>query len=285
MALDSGFVSAWAQLSRLHSFLYYNGSLSVADARVALAAAQRATALAPDAPESHLALGDYHNYVTGDFARAMTSYLPACGSPPPTPRCSPRPASPSRAWAGRTRPSARFRQAAALDPRSVIASRRLARAYLWLRRYPEAIAECDRAMAFAPENAALLQNRVMVQLAQGDLEGARALLRASRSEPTGLVAYFSLFWDLYWALDREQQDLALRLTPSAFDDNRGGWGLVQAQIHSLHGDQARARAYADSARQALETAVRDNPDDSQSLVLLAVALAYQGRKAEAIARG
>ncbi len=30
-------------------------------------AAQRVAAIAPGAPETHLALGDYHNYVTGDF--------------------------------------------------------------------------------------------------------------------------------------------------------------------------------------------------------------------------
>jgi serine/threonine protein kinase/tetratricopeptide (TPR) repeat protein len=285
VALDSGFVSAWAQLSRLHSVLYYNGSLSVADARAALAEAQRAAALAPDAPESHLALGDYYNSVIGDFARAMTSYSAGLRLAPTNAALLTAAGIAEQSLGRADSALARFRQAAALDPRSVIASRRLARAYLWLRRYPEAIAECDRAMAFAPENSALLQNRVMVELAQGDLEGARALLRASRSEPTGLVAYFSLYWDLYWALNREQQDLALRLTPSAFDDNRGAWGLVQAQIRALHGDQTRARVYADSARQALEAAVRDNPDDSQSLALLGVALAYQGRTAEAIATG
>jgi TolB-like protein/tetratricopeptide (TPR) repeat protein len=285
VALDSGFASAWAQLSRVHSVLYYNGSLSGADARTGLAAAQRASGLAPDAPESHLALGDYHNYVTADFSRAMASYSAGLRLAPTNAALLTGAGIAEQSLGRADSALARFRQAAALDPRSALTSRRLARAYLWLRRYPEAIAECDRGLAFASDNLGILQNRVMVALAQGDLEAARAVLRNSRAEPTGLVAYFSLYWDLYWVLDRQQQDLVLRLTPSAFDGNRAAWGIVQAQIHALRGDQARARVYADSARQALEAGIRDNPDDTQSLALLGVALAYQGRTAQAIAAG
>ena len=93
------------------------------------------------------------------------------------------------------------------------------------------------------------------------------------------------YWDSIWALSEPQQDLLLRLTPSSFDDNRVAWGLVLAETYALRGDQARARAYADSASQAGEAGVKITPDDAQTHALLGVALAYLGRKADAIREG
>ena len=44
----------------------------------------------------------------------------------------------------------------------------------------------------------------MVALAQGDLAGAQAALRAGLAtvEPAALLAYFGQYWDLYWVLDQ-----------------------------------------------------------------------------------
>ena len=90
----------------------------------------------------------------------------------------------------------------------------------------------------------------MTFLAQGDLERARAVLTAAprlvSSRPT-LVAFIATFWDLYWALDDEQQALLLRLTPGPFDDDRAGWGLALAgRVRPARVTRRRARAYADS---------------------------------------
>ena len=54
---------------------------------------------------------------------------------------------------------------------------------------------------------------------------------------------------------------------------------------ALRGDAARARAYADSARVDGESQAREAPDDGQLHVLLGTALAYLGRKAEAVREG
>src|SRR5262249_12760740 len=53
----------------------------------------------------------------------------------------------------------------------------------------------------------------------------------------------------------------------------------------MEGDGRRARAYADSARMSYEQQMRDNPEDPQVHGLLGVALAYMGRKADAIREG
>ena len=91
--------------------------------------------------------------------------------------------------------------------------------------------------------------------------------------------------DLYWVLDDAQQRLLLRLSPQPFGGDRAAWGLALAQTHALRGAQALARAYADSARVAFEARLRDVPEDAPTHAYLGLALAYLGRRAEAIREG
>jgi tetratricopeptide (TPR) repeat protein len=86
-------------------------------------------------------------------------------------------------------------------------------------------------------------------------------------------------------LDDEQQKLLLRLPPGPFDGDRETWGLALAGTFALRGDTARARAYGDSARIAGEAYLREAPNNAQLHVLLGTALAYAGRKAEAVREG
>jgi serine/threonine-protein kinase len=178
-------------------------------------------------------------------------------------------------------------RAAALDPRSAAAARRVGTTLLFLRRYPEAQAALDRALALAPTNLLVMLQRAMVALAQGDLAGAQAVVRAglAATEPGALLAFFANYQDLYWVLDDAQQQQLLALPPSAFDDDRGAWAIVRAETYALRGNRALARVYADSARVVLEEQLRATPDDGQRHVFRGLALAYLGRKAEAIQEG
>jgi len=128
---------------------------------------------------------------------------------------------------------------------------------------------------------------VLVALAQGQLSTAQAVVRAASNEvdPTALVAHVAMWYDTYWVLDESQQRLLLRLTPSAFDDNRGLWGLVFAQTYALHGHTAKVSVHADSARLAFQELVQASPQDAQLHALLGVALAYLGQKEAAIREG
>jgi len=53
----------------------------------------------------------------------------------------------------------------------------------------------------------------------------------------------------------------------------------------MRGDSRLVRGYADSALPSLERAVRDNPEEPNNHRALGVALAFLGRKAEAIREG
>src|SRR3546814_3618375 len=79
-------------------------------------------------------------------------------------------------------------------------------------------------------------------------------------------SFFGTYWDLYWALDDAQQQLLLRLAPSAFGDDRGNWGIVRAQTHHLRGNLATARVYADSARS------EEHTSELQSLMRISYAV-------------
>jgi serine/threonine-protein kinase len=182
---------------------------------------------------------------------------------------------------------AHLEQARRLDPRSVDVLANLRAAYQRMRRYPEALAVGNDALALAPASPDNIQDQIMVHLAQGDLRAARRLLAdapGSLSRPA-LLAYMGTYNDLFWVLTPADQDMMLRLPPSAFFDDPAAWGSVFMQTHWLRGDEAKARAYADTARMAFEDQLRGAPQDPQLHVLYGLALAYMGRKIEAIAAG
>jgi tetratricopeptide (TPR) repeat protein len=183
--------------------------------------------------------------------------------------------------------AARLARAALLDPRSASAVRRLATIQTFLRNHPAADSAADRALALAPSSPGMVSLKVMVTVAQGNLDSARAVVRAASRhiDPGTLLPFLANYQDLYWVLDDEQQRQVLAAPPSAFDDDRGGWGLVRTELYRLRDDRGRAAAFADSARLALEPQARAAPDDGQRRVLLGLALAYLGRKAEAVREG
>jgi eukaryotic-like serine/threonine-protein kinase len=287
IALDSTFLEAWVQLARAHAGRYYTGTPDPAGAIAARRAAERALALAPDRAEGRLAMGDYYSFVTTDPARALAEYEAGLKVAPGRAELLVGAAFAEQGLGRWHAALQHLDRAQALDPRSVLTARRRATTLLWLRRYPEALAAADRALALQPTNLILGLGKTMAVLARGDLEGARAWIRSAPTEiePTALVAYFGVYWDLYWVLDDEQQRLLLRLAPSAFGDDRGNWAIVRTQTLHLRGDPAAARVYADSARLAFEEQIRAAPDDAQRHMFLGLALAYLGRKGEAIREG
>ncbi len=287
VGLDSAFVPAWARVSQAYSQIYSRSAPTSALAQQALEAAERARALAPDRPEGYLALGEYYRGVLLDYARALATFEAGL-------RLAPNHvdllagAGFVEQYLGRWESSQhRFRRAAGLDPRSANAARRYAFAFLVLHRYAEADAAFDRAIALAPTDIAILQQKVMVSLARGDLDGARRVLRAAPAaiDRKELIAYFGNFEDLWWLLDDAQQRQLLTLPPSAFDDDRGAWGLVLAQTHHHRGDLRQARIHADSAVLGYSESVRAAPNDGQLRVLLGLSLAYAGRHEEAAREG
>ena len=287
VALDAAFVPAWAQLSRAYSSLYYNATPDPAYGEQARQAAERARALAPDRVESYQAVTDYYTRVVQDPRQA---YAAAEAGLKLFPNDVELLAGAALAEESLNRWDDALRhltRATELDPLAAQTARRTGQALLWLRRYPEAHVAMERALALTPTNAQSLEDAAMVFLAQGNLDGARAAIRAGLAtvERDLMLVNFGVYWDLFWVLDDDQQQQLLALPPSRFDNDPGTWGIVRAQLYHLRGDDARARIYADSARLTYEAQLEANPTDAQRTVIRGLAFAYMGRKTEAIASG
>jgi tetratricopeptide (TPR) repeat protein len=128
----------------------------------------------------------------------------------------------------------------------------------------------------------------MLFLAQGDLEGAKNFVRvaAERVELTELVANLATYHDLFWVLDDEWQELLFRLGPEPFgNDNETGRFLAFAHTHHLRGEREQILADVEIARAIFKQLLADLPDEPELNVLLDSALAYLGRKEEALAHG
>jgi serine/threonine-protein kinase len=178
-------------------------------------------------------------------------------------------------------------RAAEMDPRSRLTLLRLHRAYLWLRRYPEALRTAERIIAVRPQHPLSHQAKVMVQLAKGDLGSAHAALQAAAPQvgEAQLVAFMALNWDLYWALTDTQQDLLLRSTPAEFDGDTVAYWYAMEDIHHFLGNDARARAYADTTLARLRAQGPPASVDAQYHIKLGIAYALLGRRADAVREG
>lgn len=287
VTLDTGFALAWARLAQEYSALCVVRTPTPADARAAKDAAERAVALAPGTPATQLALGTYEAYVHRDNVRALAAFQSGLAGAPGNVDLL--------IWTARQeRVLGRFdlalphgQRAQALDPRSLQAARQLGITLQSLRRYPEARAIYDHALAISASNLGVIEQRSMIDLAEGNLPDARAVVSRALTvvDTTELVAYFGAYFDLFWVLDDIQQQRLLSLKPTAFDNDRGTWAIVRAETYWLRGDTVRARVYADTAQRAYLADLRTASLADIPHIQRGLALAYLGKKDEAIREG
>ncbi len=287
VALDPGFARAWAQISKADSILHGNGVPTPELAERARRAGEKAVALAPDQPDGYLALGTYMRVVVGDFSRALEEYAKGRRVAPGNADLLRATALTEQSLGHWDAAVEHFKQAERLDPRSINNKWTLGIALLRLRRYPEAREAFDRGLALAPANLTLIEQKAMTFLGEGSLAGARSVLHAvpREVEPTAMVSYLATYFDLVWVLDEEQRELLLRLTPSAFDNNRGAWSLCLVQACALKADEANVRSHAEEARNAFRQQLLAAPQDPQLHILLGLSLAYLGQRDDAIREG
>jgi serine/threonine-protein kinase len=286
VALDSTFLGAWAQLARTRANLYLGGTPTRRLAEDAKAAAERARRLGPDRAESFLALATYLQTVEGNLPRARATLVSGLQVAPNNVDLLTSVAVVDSRSGNFEAALPGFQRAAALDPRSVRIARNLTVAFVSLRRFDAADSAADRMIALAPTSHLARLLKAAVAVGRGDLAGAQAVARtAVAAADSAVLALLAAEDPMYWILDDEQQQHVLTLPPSAFDDDRAVWGMARAQFYHLRGNGTLARVYADSARLALETQLREAPEDAQLRGMLGLALAYLGRTTEAVREG
>jgi len=182
--LDPNFGLAWARLSCAQSLSYWHGyDPSPAALAAAKDAANRALALDPDVPETHLALGYYRYYCQHDFTGGLTEFQQAEKGLPNNVDIIFAIALIQRRLGHWDEAIAEARRAIELDPRNTTAYEVLAATYGNLRRFPEALATADRVLALEPTNARVLGGKASVFWETGDLEAVERLLANPDTEP------------------------------------------------------------------------------------------------------
>src|SRR5262245_57468836 len=182
--LDPSFALAWAYLSCAQSWSYWRGQ-DPGPAQLAAVkdAADRALALDPNLPETHLAFGYYRFYGQHDYTGALAEFQQAERGLPNNVDIIFAIAQIQRRLGHWEESIGAYRRAIELDPRNTNAYVALAVTYSALRRFPEALATADRVLAWEPANRYALGDKVVVFWRTGDLQAVEALLANPGTEP------------------------------------------------------------------------------------------------------
>jgi TolB-like protein/Tfp pilus assembly protein PilF len=151
--LDPNFAIAWARLSILRSFLYFNMvELDTNSADAVKAAADHAISLAPDLGEAFVAQGSYRYRVLRDFEAALSSYKKAQQLLPNSGLVHQYIAFVLRRLGRWEEAEPYYRKAIELDPLNVqLLSSFGSEYYVYLRRFNDAYVTLDRAIQVAPD--------------------------------------------------------------------------------------------------------------------------------------
>src|SRR5437667_5347838 len=286
--LEPSFAHAWAYLSIGQSESSWVGT-DPSPPRLAAAkdALDRALALAPDLPETHLALGHYLYRGPHDYTGALAEFQQAEKGLPSSADVIEALAALQRRLGHWDEAVAEQRRVVELDPRNVHASFSLATTYRCLRRFPEALATVDRALAWTPANRdlGLVSMKADVFLASGDLQAIEPLLANPRLDPTPHAIY-ALFQRHYAeAIEILSKALAAETDRNTRNIEKLLLGLSQQRA----GDIAAARATYRDAAQDFDSQLKKMPPDSFSASLthafLGQAYAGLGEAAAGIAEG
>jgi eukaryotic-like serine/threonine-protein kinase len=284
VAIDSNFADAWGELAYQTSRLYYNGAPSPDIAAEARRAVDRIAALAPGSAVALAASSRYKQLVVNDVSGAIADAMAALRLRP-NDAAMLRLASSAEQILGQWPEALAHAEAALrLDPKGVATRTALATVQVLMRKYPEATALLREIQAEAPSLNSL-EYLAQTHLMQGDLASARRIIATTPAWTSreDLVAYFGIYYDLYWMLEEADQKLLGSLGPDRFDGDRSNWALTMMQLYYQRGDLARSRAFADSAQREIRKQLAATPDDPQRNLYLGFTQAILGKKAEAIA--
>jgi TolB-like protein/class 3 adenylate cyclase/Flp pilus assembly protein TadD len=284
--LDPSFTLAWAYLSCAQSMHYWSG-FDPSPARLAAAkdAVDRALALDPNLPETHLALGYYRYYGDRDFSGALAEFHQAEQGLPNNVDVVRAIALIQRRVGHWDEAIAGQRRAVELDPRNIDASIALATTCMVVRRFPEVLATADRVLALEPTNTIALWMKAEVFWARGDLKAVEPLLANPGIDPL-LRGVQALFQRDYAAAT---EILSKTLADKPYDDERK-WLLFRLGLSQQRaGNVAAARATYEQAKQdaqrELEKVARDSFQEAELRSDLGRAYAGLGEEASAVAEG
>ncbi len=173
--LDPKFATAWARLGVVRSYLYFNGiEPELNNADTVRESAERAMAIAPEAGESWLAEGAYRYRVARKFESALAAFEEARKRLPNDSTIYRYLGVVLRRLGRWQEAETNYKKALELDPRDVALLNDMGSTfYAYLRRFEEAHALTDQALAIAPASAPDRATKAGLFQSEGRLEEAR----------------------------------------------------------------------------------------------------------------
>ena len=296
--LDPDFALAWAYLSCAQSSFYWS-AFDPSPARLAAAkdALDRAVALAPDLPETHLALGYYRYYGKRDFTGALAEFQRAEEDLPNNVDIVYAIGLIQRRLAHWDEAAAAMRRAVELDPRNVDAYAVLAGNYMALRRFPDALEVINNLVAFDPTNTGALGFKAYALCAMGNLNALDAVIAnpAANADIRGEVAlkrrHYTEAVEILSKGLAEKSAIAISNVPIkviGVEDKKGlllMLGLAQQHAGNVAAAKAAYQEMAQECQRELEKTAPDSSPGPEVHAWLGHAYAGLGDAASAIREG
>jgi TolB-like protein/Flp pilus assembly protein TadD len=284
--LDPGFASAWAQLSMVGGYLYFNGiDPSRFTPESIKHSADTALQLAPDLSEAQLAQGNYRYRVLRDYDGAAKAFAQAVDESPGDRLAIQLLGLVERRQGHWDRALEHLEQAATLDPRNAGLLVSIGgETYPNLRRFDEGRQWLDRALMLEPHDVMATFYKALTYMVEGRLDDAAHLLDpipVAGIDPTLGMAR------VYLRVLQVRNDDAIAEADALLarsDDALEGW---RTRIAIFRAFAQRRAGRADAARAAFAAiAEHDEPlkergDDTIVPVDLALAYAGAGRNEDA----
>jgi len=239
--------------------------------------------LAPNSPETLLALGYYQYQVLHDYGAAETTFVRVSKMLPVSSDVLLALSRVTRRQEHWDETIAYSEQALALDPRNVELLMEVAVAYAQLRQFPMALKLYDRVLDITPNNPDVMASKALIYQAQGNLQEAGGLLSGLNWQTRNALTFRVKITQL--TLERNYSEairlLQTRLAQFNFadsQDNETDNLLTLAMTQRLAGDDVGARVSAQQARPTYEQIYKDQPNDSYLAMSLSQVYAVMGER-------
>ena len=287
-ANDPTFVVAYCELARTHAYLYFLG-IDHTPARIVLAEEARNTALrlGPERGESHLAAAWVAYWCYKDYEAALTEVDIARHRLPNNAAVFDITSAITRRQGRWEECMKNFERAIELDPRNVSLLGGAGYTYEYERRFSEAVAYWDRAVAVAPDDPTVpvLRARIDFESRADTQPRYEAVLTALAKDPSLVDRIADQWFDV--ALCR--RDAAEMSSALASLPPEGSYGVPRAFDEGLaarvRNDATTTEKAFTAARVEVQKIVREHPDYAQGLSTLGMIDAALGHKEDALREG
>jgi serine/threonine-protein kinase len=246
---------------------------------------ENAQRLAPDSPDTLLALGYYQFWGLRDYASAKTTFervSKMLQSSSEVPMALGLIARREGNW---DQSIIYCEQALLLDPRNELLLLRAAWFHTELRQFPAALKLYDRVLDIKPDDPDVMAYKASIYQGEGNLQEAARCLSGTKETSSRFASEIKT---LQLKLERNYSEavrlLQARLAQFHYDSpyDKASDQVELALMQRLAGDTAGPKVPAEQARNTLEQLYRDQPDADFIAATLSQAYAAMGKKDSAL---